>query len=132
MEFLNNGDTRHARYSNDKTIEWNVKLSLLSKHILIILSSTLHSIRLVNEIILPLTKLTRLSEKYSLLIKIESVSHYYVLLRVCLSLNASRLSLISLFAKSKTTDERCRSVSYFSLSCSSYSLNKRLRALSEN
>jgi hypothetical protein len=129
MEFLNNGDIRHARYSNDKTIEWNVKLSLLSKHILIILSSTLHSIRLANEIILPLTKLTRLSEKYSLLIKIESVSQYF---NPSLSLYSSRLSSVSLFAKSKITDGRCRSVSYFSLSCSSYSLNKRLRALSEN
>ena len=91
MEFLNNGDIRHARYSNDKTIEWNVKLSLLSKHILIILSSTLHSIRLVNEIILPLTKLTRLSEKKFSPNKIESVSQY---LNPFLSLYSLRLSSV--------------------------------------
>ena len=128
MEFLNNGDIRHARYSKDQTIERNVKLSLFSKHILIILSLTLHSIRLVNEIILSLTKLIRLSEK-SLLTKLNpSLS-----ISIRLSLFTHRVYLLSLsLRKSKITDERCRSASYFSLSCSSYSLNKRLRALSEN
>ena len=84
MEFLNNGDIRHARYSKDQTIERNVKLSLFSKHILIILSLTLHSIRLVNEIILSLTKLIRLSEKKSLLTKLNpSLTTTYFFVSVC-------------------------------------------------